>query len=169
MNYSFELYKFDLDCFRCSVYLSIFFICLFIVSQIFIHSFDSILGILVFIVEMLVFIICMIRIYKFHYKLKTQMFRKIVVDEDSNITLYGYNDNIVHIGRQNVLSNKITKITLIIFPFRSHTSCELEFIFKLGNIEITTISGEKYNIIISDIENFIKNTIYKNVIGFTAY
>ena len=172
MDYTYELYKFDKDCFSCSTYLNIFFACLLLILQILNHLYTSKSEIIAFSIIMLFYIGFTIKKYELYQKLKKQSFRKIIIENNDHITLYDNNDNIIKINRQNIISNKISKIglgTFFILPFPYHTHWYSCCIVKLGDIEIMTNSGEKYNIIISDIENFITNSIYQNVTNTTIY
>lgn len=172
MNYSYEIFKFDKDCFGCSTYLNIFFACLLLILQIFNHLCTSKSEIIAFSIIMLFYIGFIIKKYELLQKIKKQTFRKIIIENNNDITLYDNNDNIIKINQQRIVSNKISRIglgTFCILPFPYHTYWYSCSIVKLGDIEIITDSGEKYNIIISDIENFITNSIYQNVTNTTIY
>ena len=172
MSYNYEIYKFDKDCFGCSVYLNILFACLLLILQIFNHLYTSKSEIIAFSIIMFFYIGFIIKKYELLQKIKKQTFRKIIVENNDDITLYDNNDNIIKINQQRIVSNKISKIglgTFFILPFPYHTHCYSCCIVKLGEIEIITDSGERYNIIISDIENFLINSIYQNVTNTTIY
>ena len=173
MNYSFEIYKFDKDCFTFSTYLNIFFCCLLLGLQMYNCFIHTLVNIFVFSIIILLYFVCTIKKYGILQKIKKQVFHKIIIDSDNNITLYDYNGNITNISQQNIVSNKISKIGLgvfYIFPCSPYNTYLYNWcIVKLGDIEITTSSGKKYSIIISDIENFITNTIFQNINRTTIY
>ena len=88
--------------------------------------------------------------------IENQKYRKLILDNHNNlIKLIDKSDNIIPLEFSNINKVQIEKYELIFAMLN---------IVRLGNIEFF-ISGEKHSIIISDIDNFIQNSIFQNVVS----
>lgn len=87
--------------------------------------------------------------------INTQKYSRILINSDDSVDLYDKELLCIKLPKNEIVQNCITKFRIITFVY---------FTIKLGKIELSTKSYGKIFIIISDIEDFINKTIYKNIV-----
>lgn len=156
--FEYKIYQCDKFCFRLKIF--------FIIILLLIIGALSIFLIITKVIEYNIwnlFFLCLVICFssyllyediKYLKIIENQIYRKLILDNHNNIIkLIDKSDNIIQFGFCDIKQVQIKK-----YKLRSRCSN----IAVLGKIEFS-IEDEKYSIIISDINNFIQNSIFQNV------
>ena len=168
-SFSYEVYKFDKDCINFSIIIC--YIILFVLSIVFIPlvcmffaNEDYDFSIFVVFLFGWIGLFCLIsQRRKLISDINKQKFCKIIVNEDSSVELIGNSCENLKLNLSDIVKNEITRIgvSMHLGGVYGFESC----LIKLGLIKFTTKSGEVHSIIISNINDFLSNTVYQNVVN----
>lgn len=168
LNNNFKLSDFEIFFIILSIITNIIFLILFVillklVADIFYYT----IGFFIFIY---IFFLISSKINLF-WKIKTQKFTKLTID-DNSIFLITKDNCTIKVDKEDIIYNKIIRIGfrfINLFYPSSYGSIYNSSLVKIGEVEFVTKQGEKYSIIISNIESFIINTEYCNVFSTIVY
>ena len=154
----FSIFKFDKTAlFAVICFLYILSIGLFLgVLKLYLSETFSILQGIIAIFILLLIVLLTLNKIKFYRFITSQKYRLLRVENDGTIELFDNKDNKIILPKNDIINNNIVIYKILL----GKNSIGL----KIGVVTFFDKNNNEYKIAISDIEEFIKHTIYNNIV-----